>query len=119
MSSDGGRAVLCSAVGRYRRTLGYARFQLGAASVQVTGFRSTITRSRALPSLKHMLLLYFEVCIAAFFTACAPVVVPTEQVGLHGIVINFTDDRGSSYSATFLPEVAAEQGARQPRAYAS
>lgn len=36
----------------------------------------------------------------------------TAQVGVHGIVINFTDDRGSSYSATFLPEVAAEQGAR-------
>ncbi|CAM9482171.1 unnamed protein product [Ascophyllum nodosum] len=32
------------------------------------------------------------------------------EVGVHGIVINFNDDRGSSYSATFLPEVAAEQG---------
>ncbi|CAN0173130.1 unnamed protein product, partial [Hapterophycus canaliculatus] len=32
------------------------------------------------------------------------------EVGVHGIVIKFNDDRGSSYSATFLPEVAAEQG---------
>ncbi|CAN0297307.1 unnamed protein product, partial [Ectocarpus sp. 13 AM-2016] len=34
----------------------------------------------------------------------------TKQIGVHGIVIKFNDDRGSSYSATFLPEVAAEQG---------
>eukprot|EP00904_Undaria_pinnatifida_P009962 jgi/Undpi1/6096/HiC_scaffold_20.g08581.m1 len=32
------------------------------------------------------------------------------EVGVHGIVIKFTDDRGSGFSATFLPEVAAEQG---------
>ncbi|CAN0170314.1 unnamed protein product [Ectocarpus sp. 8 AP-2014] len=32
------------------------------------------------------------------------------EIGVHGIVIKFNDDRGSSYSATFLPEVAAEQG---------
>lgn len=32
------------------------------------------------------------------------------QVGVHGIVIKFTDDRGSGFSATFLPEVAPEQG---------
>lgn len=32
------------------------------------------------------------------------------QVGVHGIVIKFTDDRGAGFSATFLPEVAAEQG---------
>ncbi|CAN0355226.1 unnamed protein product [Pylaiella littoralis] len=32
------------------------------------------------------------------------------EVGVHGIVIKFNDDRGSKYSATFLPEVAAEQG---------
>lgn len=43
------------------------------------------------------------------------VFVPTEQVGVHGIVIKFNDDGGSSYSATFLPEVAAEQGGRTPR----
>lgn len=41
----------------------------------------------------------------------APILLYGGQVGVHGIVINFTDDRGSSYSATFLPEVAAEQGA--------
>ena len=32
------------------------------------------------------------------------------QIGVHGIVIKFTDDRGAGFSATFLPEVAAEQG---------
>lgn len=32
------------------------------------------------------------------------------QVGVHGIVIKFSDDRGAGFSATFLPEVAAEQG---------
>ena len=34
---------------------------------------------------------------------------------MHGIVIKFNDDGGSSYSATFLPEVAAEQGGRDSR----
>eukprot|EP00903_Cladosiphon_okamuranus_P009559 g9101.t1 len=32
------------------------------------------------------------------------------EVGVHGIVIKFRDDGGSNYSATFLPEVAEEQG---------
>jgi len=34
-------------------------------------------------------------------------------VGLHGIQIDFTDSKGGSYSATYLPEVAAEQGWNQ------
>lgn len=32
------------------------------------------------------------------------------QVGLHGIFISFEDSRGKQYSATYLPEVASEQG---------
>jgi len=31
------------------------------------------------------------------------------EVGIHGILISFSDER-KSYSATFLPEVASEQG---------
>lgn len=31
-------------------------------------------------------------------------------VGVHGILIHFTDSRGNEYSATYLPEVASEQG---------
>lgn len=48
------------------------------------------------------------------FTTIIPSVgfVSAKQVGVHGIVIKFNDDRGSKYSATFLPEVAAEQGGR-------
>ncbi|CAN0326750.1 unnamed protein product, partial [Discosporangium mesarthrocarpum] len=34
------------------------------------------------------------------------------EVGVHGIVINFNGESGTSYSATFLPEVAPEQGKR-------
>lgn len=30
-------------------------------------------------------------------------------VGVHGIRIEFSDERGNYYSATFLPEVASEQ----------
>jgi len=32
------------------------------------------------------------------------------EVGTHGIQIEFEDSKGSSYHATFLPEVASEQG---------
>jgi len=32
------------------------------------------------------------------------------EVGTHGIKIEFLSDRGSTHSATFLPEVASEQG---------
>lgn len=32
------------------------------------------------------------------------------QVGVHGIRIEFHDDRNSKHSATYLPEVASEQG---------
>jgi len=31
-------------------------------------------------------------------------------VGVHGIIINFKDKRGEEFSATYLPEVAAEHG---------
>lgn len=30
------------------------------------------------------------------------------EVGKHGIIIKFKDDKGQSYSATFLPEVPVE-----------
>lgn len=32
------------------------------------------------------------------------------EVGLHGLVLNFTDPKGQKYSGTYLPEIAAEQG---------
>jgi len=32
------------------------------------------------------------------------------QIGVHGVLINFTDPQGRQYSATYLPEVAREQG---------
>jgi len=32
------------------------------------------------------------------------------QVGVHGILLNFSDLRGRKYSATYLPEVAREHG---------
>jgi uncharacterized protein (TIGR00296 family) len=32
------------------------------------------------------------------------------EVGVHGIIIKFTDDDNVMYSATYLPEVAKEQG---------
>jgi AMMECR1 domain-containing protein len=32
------------------------------------------------------------------------------EVGKHGILISFTDKGGTNYSATYLPEVAHEQG---------
>lgn len=32
------------------------------------------------------------------------------EVGTHGITIDFGDSKGNSYSATYLPEVAHEQG---------
>uniref|UniRef100_M4C6T3 AMMECR1 domain-containing protein n=1 Tax=Hyaloperonospora arabidopsidis (strain Emoy2) TaxID=559515 RepID=M4C6T3_HYAAE len=32
------------------------------------------------------------------------------QIGTHGIIIEFTDSRGKEYSATYLPQVACEQG---------
>lgn len=38
------------------------------------------------------------------------------QVGIHGISIDFTGNRGKSYTATYLPEVASEQGWDQERA---
>lgn len=37
-----------------------------------------------------------------------------EQVGRHGIVINFRDKHNQPYSATYLPEVAAEQSECHP-----
>ncbi|KAG6611209.1 uncharacterized protein IUM83_12716 [Phytophthora cinnamomi] len=32
------------------------------------------------------------------------------EIGTHGIIIDFSDARGSEYSATYLPQVAREQG---------
>ena len=32
------------------------------------------------------------------------------EVGIHGIDIDFEDEKGNDYSATFLPEVAEEEG---------
>jgi uncharacterized protein (TIGR00296 family) len=32
------------------------------------------------------------------------------QIGKHGLMINFSDSRGTKYSATYLPEIAEEQG---------
>ena len=32
------------------------------------------------------------------------------QIGVHGLVIDFADSKGEKYSATFLPEIAAENG---------
>lgn len=32
------------------------------------------------------------------------------EVGTHGIIIDFTDGKGNNYNATYLPEVATEQG---------
>lgn len=40
-------------------------------------------------------------------------------VGVHGILIAFTDKNGSSYSATYLPEVARDQGWSQDEALTS
>jgi hypothetical protein len=40
-------------------------------------------------------------------------------VGVHGIWIHFEAPDGNEYSATYLPEVAAEQGWDQPAAIAS
>ncbi|KAL7692789.1 putative AMMECR1 domain-containing protein [Plasmopara halstedii] len=33
-----------------------------------------------------------------------------EQIGTHGIIIKFNDSDGNTYSATYLPQVAREQG---------
>lgn len=32
------------------------------------------------------------------------------QIGVHGIIIEFSDSGGNFYSATYLPQVASEQG---------
>ncbi|TMW56712.1 hypothetical protein Poli38472_006722 [Pythium oligandrum] len=32
------------------------------------------------------------------------------EIGVHGIIIEFTDENGNFYSATYLPDVASEQG---------
>jgi AMMECR1 domain-containing protein len=32
------------------------------------------------------------------------------QIGVHGIIIEFSDAGGNLYSATYLPQVASEQG---------
>jgi AMMECR1 domain-containing protein len=32
------------------------------------------------------------------------------QIGIHGIIIEFEDSNGNYYSATYLPDVASEQG---------
>eukprot|EP00978_Attheya_sp_CCMP212_P025828 scaffold83948_cov63-Attheya_sp.AAC.4 len=40
-------------------------------------------------------------------------------VGVHGIIIKFTLNRSNHYSATYLPEVASEQGWSQEQAVAS
>lgn len=34
----------------------------------------------------------------------------TTQIGVHGIIIEFSDADGAYYSATYLPDVASEQG---------
>jgi AMMECR1 domain-containing protein len=34
------------------------------------------------------------------------------EIGTHGIIIDFTDGKGNNYNATYLPEVAVEQGNR-------
>lgn len=34
------------------------------------------------------------------------------EIGIHGIRIEFTTERGSKRTATYLPEVAPEQGAQ-------
>jgi AMMECR1 domain-containing protein len=38
------------------------------------------------------------------------------QVGVHGILINFTDAKQRSYTATYLPEVARDHGMTQASA---
>jgi AMMECR1 domain-containing protein len=38
------------------------------------------------------------------------------QVGVHGILINFTDAQQRSYTATYLPEVARDHGMTQASA---
>lgn len=57
--------------------------------------------------------LHADIQVRAILLHTAAALLIPHQIGEHGIVINFTDDRGLSYSATFLPEVAAEQGRRR------
>uniref|UniRef100_A0A0C3T6X9 AMMECR1 domain-containing protein n=1 Tax=Guillardia theta (strain CCMP2712) TaxID=905079 RepID=A0A0C3T6X9_GUITC len=41
------------------------------------------------------------------------------QIGKHGIIIEFEDDRGERYSATYLPSVCSEQGWSQEECISS
>mmetsp|Transcript_9622 Transcript_9622/g.17274 ORF Transcript_9622/g.17274 Transcript_9622/m.17274 type:complete len:242 (+) Transcript_9622:46-771(+) len=54
------------------------------------------------PSLtcRLSILHQFEPCAHAF----------DWQVGVHGVLLNFSDSRGRRFSATYLPEVAREHG---------
>eukprot|EP00299_Pterocystis_sp_00344_P003983 c1478_g1_i2.p1 GENE.c1478_g1_i2~~c1478_g1_i2.p1 ORF type:complete len:160 (+),score=31.95 c1478_g1_i2:198-677(+) len=50
-------------------------------------------------------------CSVSLLHAFEDVSTPYEwDVGVHGIIINFVDAKGRSYRATYLPEVAQEQG---------
>ncbi|CDW56126.1 AMME syndrome candidate gene 1 protein [Trichuris trichiura] len=49
----------------------------------------------------------WEVCICFYMR---PVLTGKLQIGVHGIRIEFHNDRGSKKAATYLPEVAVEQG---------
>lgn len=77
--------------------------------------RSSLQDKRFPPvRLDEVPLLTCKLSILYQFEQCAHI--HDWQVGLHGVLINFTDSHGRHYSATYLPEVAREHGMTHDRA---
>jgi len=71
--------------------------------------RSSIQDARFPPvKLDEVPLLTCKLSTLYQFETCAHIY--DWQIGVHGLLIKFTDMHGRQYSATYLPEVAREQG---------